>query len=506
MMPFINDTSRRSVFQQSVQDMNVAAPSFGEVFGASVGLTIDEDLSISSVLNREGWQNRRELIRSKINEGVIDSAPYTNTRGRFNYNRAARDLNDPAIKTDTVLEEERRAMLDGRRKYAKDVIERGNGIAQFLGMANAFMLDPINIATMPIALPSTAAKSLSIAGRALLTARNAAAIGAASELAIQPLVYAHKHDIESPYSYKDALVAIGGAAIGAGVIGGVAGGVSGYLRKVRARVEEVGVSSPDVDFAMENLSRLESVLKSNPNKLDVGLEKSKILLELKAELLGDAQAKLSRGEVKSLKIERQELQTRLGKVVEESPSIKKEKGKPARQAKKEAIDAAKIKTGIERQVFQEKIDIIDQKISVSESAAKAESDLSRVDAGIIPDRFKARFDKVLTEEAVRLDIDYLEALEVQRDISGRPTVEAEHYAEAPRQKAENARASSREAAVLDDQGLTDDFNHDMRKFNELDSPKIIIDGESVDANVAMKEINDELEGIESVLSCAYGKL
>ena len=144
------------------------------------------------------------MIVQKINEDALNRDDYLDQLGRFDWNRAATDLNDPFIKTDQVLEQERREMLSARRKYAEDVIARGNGMAQFLGMANAFMLDPISIATMPIAFPATTAKSLSIAGRALLTARNAAVIETATELAIQPFVYEHKQDIESPYTYKDA--------------------------------------------------------------------------------------------------------------------------------------------------------------------------------------------------------------------------------------------------------------------------------------------------------------
>jgi len=256
-MPFINQTDKRTVFQEAIPDQNISAPGFGETFTASLGLTIDEDLSISQSLNREGWQNRRELIVQKINEDALNRDDYLDRRGKFDWNRAANDLNDPFIKTDQVLEQERREMLAGRRKYAEDVIARGNGMAQFLGMANAFMLDPISIATMPIAFPATTAKSLSIAGRALLTARNAAVIETATELAIQPFVYEHKQDIESPYTYKDALQNIAGAAIGAGALGGIGGGVSGYLRKVRGEVEAKGVITPEVESALDNIKRME---------------------------------------------------------------------------------------------------------------------------------------------------------------------------------------------------------------------------------------------------------
>lgn len=375
-MPFISQKDQRSVFQEAIPNENVPIAGFAETHAASVGMVIDESMSISSLLNREGWQNRQELIKKKIDEGILDRSRYLGSRGEFDYSRAAVDLGDPQIKTDQVLEKERREMLAKRREYAQDVLDRGNGLAQFLGMANAFMLDPISIATMPISLAGTAAKSLSIAGRALLVGRNAAAIEAATELAIQPFVYQHKQDIESPYTYRDALENIAGAAIGAGAIGAVGGGISGYLKKVRAEVESKGVNTPETESAIDNIKRMEETLESNPNR---------------------------------------------------NP-----------------------------------------------------------------------------DDLVQSDIDYMEALEVERDLVRRPQTTPEQY-EAPEiPKASKASVSSREEFILDSEGLADDFNMDMRRFNELDEPRIIQNDEVVNAGDFMKTLDDELEGIDSVLRCAYG--
>ena len=52
-----------------------------------------------------------------------------------------------------------------------------------------------------------------------------------SELAIQPLVYNHKHDINSPYEVQDAINVIGITAVTAGILGGAIGGVSGYFTR-----------------------------------------------------------------------------------------------------------------------------------------------------------------------------------------------------------------------------------------------------------------------------------
>ena len=45
---------------------------------------------------------------------------------------------------------------------------------------------------------------------------------------------------------------------------------------------------------------------------------------------------------------------------------------------------------------------------------------------------------------------------------------------------------------------------DMQKFRELDNPQIIQNDELIPADEFMKSIDDELEGIDSVLKCAYG--
>jgi hypothetical protein len=63
---FINQTDRRTVFQEARPDANIPSPGFSETFAASVGLTIDENLSISQSLNREGWQNRQELCARAV--------------------------------------------------------------------------------------------------------------------------------------------------------------------------------------------------------------------------------------------------------------------------------------------------------------------------------------------------------------------------------------------------------------------------------------------------------
>jgi len=488
-MPFISQTDKRTVFQEAVPDRNISAPSFGETFAASLGMTIDEDLSISQSLNREGWQTRRELIVKKINEDALNRDDYLDRRGRFDWNRAAIDLADPHIKTDQVLEQERRDVLAARRKYAEDVISRGNGMAQFLGMANAFMLDPISIATMPIALPATTAKSLSIAGRALLTARNAAVIETATELAIQPFVYEHKQDIESPYTYKDALANIAGAAIGAGALGGIGGGVSGYLRKVRGEVEAKGVITPEVESALDNIKRMEEsvdygranseptirqvsdnnpyLFEVNPKKLTPTESDFKDVSNYKGDTDKPITAVFADGEYKILDGHHR-------------VKIAGQKGETVRAV---FIPEAQYIAMRDKGVHQGNM----LKEFIATSPEKPSSPVVDVNKAIVMD-----------------DIEYLEALEVNRDLVKRPQVTPDQYAEPPKPKASQASTSQREAFILDDTGVADDFNRDMQRYNELDDPRIIQDDEVVSAGEFMKSIDEELEGIDSVLTCAYG--
>lgn len=285
-MPFINADSTRAILQSVQEDTHPVAPTWGETFAASVGFTIDEEMTISNGLNRDGWLQRKRLIEDKIDAGEIDREQYAiNQAVPFNYNQAAIDLNDPAIKTDDQLREERKEILRRRREYAQDVMERGSGLAQFLGAATAYMLDPLSIATLPIATTSVAAKSLGVLGKSLLVARNAAIVEGATELGIQAFVYQNKHDIDSPYGWQDALTNIATAAGGAALLGGTAQGISGYIGKVRELSAKAELS-PDAAAAVEYLGRLEETLAHKAR--DVGRP---LTLQEEMDFLGELEVR-----------------------------------------------------------------------------------------------------------------------------------------------------------------------------------------------------------------------
>lgn len=266
-MPFVSPKDKRQRSQDLVfQEKNMPDTPFGIAFSSAVGQVFDEGLSISGSLNRQGWTDRQRVARELIDSGEVDRDKYLVRHGRgyrFDYEALAQD--DDRVMTNEQLEDERKELLRQRREMSEDELSRGSGLAQFTGSMTGYLLDPISVATMPIATAATAAKSLSTLGRIAIGARNAAALEMGVELAIQPLVFQHKMDIDSPYSAEEALQAIVTAGIGAGTIAGVTGGLAGYFKKIRSRAEELP-DSKDKSAAMENLQRMEETLKDNPHR------------------------------------------------------------------------------------------------------------------------------------------------------------------------------------------------------------------------------------------------
>ena len=306
-MPFVSarDELVRSTelnFQEEFKPKSTA----GEVYAAGVGLAIDEDLSISSTLNREGWSDRKRVVEGLIDSGELDKSKYTRSSlptpigglhpTLFDYDRASQDFEQ--IKNDTVLNDERKATLKARRDYANDVFERGSGVARFAGAATAFMLDPVSIATMPIGYSVGAAKGLHAVGNAMLK------VGATEmlvETGIQGFVYGHKQDIDSPYSYQEALTNIGTAAFGSALLAGTGMGIKEYISSIRTKTKGLP-QSEQLDFADETLARMEDTLSDNPLRKE-GMT-SKELVKADKEFLTELEVR--RTKVDSVQVERKE--------------------------------------------------------------------------------------------------------------------------------------------------------------------------------------------------------
>ena len=262
-MPILSEQDEFEYLQNLPIGETVGEPSFFETFGSAFDFVMDEELSISSILNRQGYEDRRKKVSVLAGEG-LDLSPYTDITGQIDYGRISAETG--LVKSNLELYTERNEILKKRREANADVQERGSGLAQFLGSMAGYMLDPVNVATMPIGV-GTAYKGMSILSRALMTGRNTAGIAIASESLIQPLVYQHKHDIESPYEFKDALIAIGTTAVGAGLIGSGMGGIAGYMTRL-AEKSRAFVGFTPISEALEdiNLRTAEIVATPNPSK------------------------------------------------------------------------------------------------------------------------------------------------------------------------------------------------------------------------------------------------
>ena len=490
----------------------IEIPDFSEVFNASVGLAIDEGLSISGYLNNELYRERTYRVNVLREEG-FDVQKYRDRKGRMDYDRLSRDTNN-YIETDSILREKRNEKLRQRREYAEDVIERGSGYAQFFGMATGVMLDPINIATLPIATAGVSAKGLGVLASAMNAAGRDAALATAAELAIQPLVYSHKLDIESPYSTEEALMAIGGAAVGGALLGGVAGGLSGYFTKVSQKSREI--LDPEIDspesMAINTLERVAEDIDAfreatiGARKTQVEIEES-FIVDLKTELLGVAGNKLKRGEVKKLLSEQKELREKLKAVKVDVEAAPKAKDVPAREAKKLAIRAAEDLAEQERQIFRDRLSIIDNRLSANDMATKAEGNLSRLEQGIIPDEYKQRLDDVVSEtfkKSVEDDVKLFAQYESKMQQFNAPSRVSENYVSEQPQKPAKATVTERERDILERNGLAEDYDASIQAFRNVDNPQLFIDGEFIDANDFMKQLDDEIEGINSVLECTLG--
>ena len=358
-------------------------PTFYETMQASFGFVRDEERSISSMFNNQSYFDRRNTVRKLGKEGM-DLNPYTNRNGAFNYDKLAEDTG--LVKSDRQLFEERNQMLTERRERNQDVMDRGNGFAQFLGMAGSYMSDPLNIATLPFGGVGAGAKGLSILGRSMIGARNMAGVSLATEMAIQPLVYTHKHDIDSPYSIEDAVRVIGITALTAGVLGGGIQGVSGYLARSAERsakylsVREGVYTKPPL---MWQPSIIEGKAASIPTAKNIEIVKTKLFNEQTSKLTATAGERLTVPERKKLNGELRSLKRRLELDLNK---ISKRLAKETKAAKKtKDKKALKAKASAERKALRDKYNPLikrtQQQINKDAEALAAQSQLERIKQG-----------------------------------------------------------------------------------------------------------------------------
>ena len=546
-MPILSNQDQRDYYQnlRGPQEFR-EDPTFFETMGSAFGFVIDEELSVSSLLNRQGYDDRNEQIFKMSNEG-FDLKPYTDITGEIDYDRISEDTG--LIRTNRELYDERTEILRKRREENQDVIERGNGFAQFLGSMGGYMLDPINVATMGIGV-GTAYKGMSTLSQALMTSRNTAAIAFLSESAIQPLVYKHKHDINSPYEFNDALMAVGTTTIGAGLLGGAVGGISGYFRNLSKNASEfVGPPKPtdkidgDVRLTPEQesiniLDRMGTQLAEQKAALPPRIE-DKILQEYDnfqagkygqyAKLEDTRDANILNLEKDIVKIEKENITL--------ARWIAKEGGLNKERWAREGIDVADMKAmrGGQKPVFRVKggydPDMLAERLRESGATEMQMNDAIDLVEDMVrnPKMFRdptvqrqideieeninaLRDDNTVLEEYygqvirsnVEKDMELLSQNKSFENAMNKPTIAYDDYVVSQLPPAPKATKTGLQREQLDSEGLASNYDRDIANFEAQEVRRVVVDGKLVDADEYMKSLDDQIEGIESVRVCALG--
>tara|TARA_R110002074_G_scaffold232026_2_gene403496 strand:- start:1195 stop:3021 length:1827 start_codon:yes stop_codon:yes gene_type:complete len=581
-------------------------PGFLDTFGASYDYVRDNERSTSFAYNNQMYYQRVDELKKIKNKGSVNLEGYTDEYGNFNYNLFAEDTG--LIKTDRELFDERRELIASRNEYNQDVIDRGSGFGMVAGMMVGYVGDPVNLATMGFTGPGLAASGLTTLARVGLGARNAAGIGAVTEAAIQPLVYAHKQTIGSPYEVEDALTAIGTVAITAGILGGGVEGLAGYLSKTAdASSAALANSSPfpraGYTFNPELSRPIDGVM---PTANNIQAFKAQLIAEQRAKLIGPAGEKLSRGQVKALRTDLNQLEFDLKKADKPPVNVVAKKDESARVAKKRVQQEEKAR-------IQTKIDRVKEELARTDVAAKAEASLSRLDQGILSEAAQKQLDDFIlqpitpereavfalerTAQQLRLqkgfraaelalqsyakysgkllnsldeakdsaikaldneiantnpddiaklkdlqdvrdrfaadplmsqkdidkafrdifkenidrDIAILRQNDDYRELANKATYSPEDFVKPKKPPAPAAKVTPMQKQALDDAGETGNYNQEIIDYNRLDEKVLFEQGADPDslpvrvsAEDVIKEIDDELEGLESIMRCSLG--
>jgi len=543
-MPILSNQDQRDYYQNLLGPQEVREdPTFFETMGSAFGFVIDEELSVSSLLNRQGYDDRNEQIFKMSSEG-FDLKPYTDITGEIDYDRISEDTG--LIRTNRELYDERTEILRKRREENQDVIERGNGFAQFLGSMGGYMLDPINVATMGIGV-GTAYKGMSTLSQALMTGRNTAAIALASESAIQPLVYKHKHDINSPYEFNDALMAIGTTAVGAGLLGGAMGGISGYFRNLSKNASEfVGPPKPTdkIDAEVRLTPEQESINILDRMGTQLAEQKAALPPRIEDKILQEYD-NFQAGQYSKLEDARDAniltLEKDIAKIEKENITlarwIAKEGGLNKERWAREGIDVADMKAmrGGQKPVFRVKggydPDMLAERLRESGATEMQMNDAIDLVEDMVrnPKMFRdptvqrqideieeninaLRDDNTVLEEYygqvirsnVEKDMELLSQNKSFENAMNKPTIAYDDYVVSQLPPAPKATKTGLQREQLDSEGLASNYDRDIANFEAQEVRRVVVDGKLVDADEYMKSLDDQIEGIESVRVCALG--
>lgn len=537
-MTFVHSSDKRQR-RQTRPDPVLARPDagFGETFAASFQYAVDEELSISGGLNKEGFAQRRQALRDLIDQGEVDRGRYTDRRGRVDYDQLSTQFD--SIKSTETLAEERKEMLRMRRERNEDIIERGSGLAQFLGMASAFAIDPINLATLPISSAAVAARSLSWIGKGLAVAKREGAINIATELAIQPLVFQHKSDIESPYSWRDATANIGLAAVGGAGLGFASGGVSGYFRAVREKT--AFLEGKENEMAARSLEEtanfLDDTRPDTANRI-VDEEYGKFLSgdydsieTLRAATRDRLERELAQADAENVPMVRviaeegglnekawrdagftaddiAQARTARAGLPKKKPILKRKGGLTPQDFVQRLADSGYIGDGvlnnaraleIARAAFRDPE--MPSNVQAANKATSIRDTLPRIlneDSETLEQTFKqAQIDEI-EGDVVRLN-----ERETIRESMNDPTRDPDQFEIPEPEQVAPQTLNERQRYVLDRVGLAEEYDQAMEAYARSEGKQIFDPetGRLVEANDVLDEIDDQVKGLDEVLRC-----
>jgi hypothetical protein len=525
-MPFLDNRQAESRAALPGAEYHTETP-WWDGYAASLGRVVDEELSISSGFHRDGWARRR----AQVQELGIDLQPYTDRRGRVDYDQIALQHED--IETDAMLTAERNQMLATRRKYADEVLANAPASAQFLGAMNGYLLDPLSVATMPMSYTVKGAQGLSILSRIGQTAAKAAAIEGATELAIQGIVFDYKKEIDSPYAASDAITAIATAAAGAAILGGAAEGISGYLKSIRQSVDPATLSKGELK-AYESVVRMEEALQ------DVDSPSYRVIDEYAAMQQGEYKSfqEAAEASIKRLNAEAKAIQ-------KESVTVSRYIGEHGGLNKAafiaEGMDASSFKDvsgGFGKPVFRvnggqtpdDLAELLNQsgyypiRLSAND-AVDIVDDMLRGGNGILDPDYRARFEGIRAQAdalAQSSDDEYLASIykgaqELDIEAEANRLREMEVFTESYNTRTTvdsdlmgdeyvppKAQTMPKESEVLQRTGLSEAYDQTVAEYSQLKN-KVIFDGENtINADDLIKEFDDELNGLDNVMRCVRG--
>lgn len=336
-----------------------------------------------------------------------------------------------------VMERKKNELM--RKAQIEDSTGFYNGTVQFSANVAAQMLDPVNIALsfMPVMAPAKYAALLAGANNPWSKAAIRAGIGAieggAGALAVEPAIYQAKQREQADYDMTDSLwnVALG-TIIGGGLHAGT-GALADWKAKKKNTIEPQGaiprmadsatpetrekmlrtavqmeiqgfntdvraVASMDPAFnyklnpvsrAIESARHADSDLKIDVNGMFDDAKKARFI-NYKSELEQEYQSKktdlISRGDRKKIRHELKTIEYETNKIESSFKEIAKENQrvglsrKQAESAAREVIKKRKIE-------LNQRKELLLSKIKKSEAVQNIRSDISRLNSGVIPDRF-----------------------------------------------------------------------------------------------------------------------